>query len=131
MSNISGNTVSLYSISQVNALTGVPKSTIRFWEKEFSDFLRPLRTQGNQRRYDHTDVETIQKIDKLVNEVGYTLDGARRQMSANGEKKTAIQEGVGDGRSNLAESMSNYLLKKLFEKVRAEEARRGNDFNQS
>jgi len=30
----------LYSIAQVNAITGVAKPTIRFWEKEFKDFLK-------------------------------------------------------------------------------------------
>lgn len=70
----------LYSISQVNALTGVPKPTLRFWEKEFKDYIEPLRTPGNQRRYDEKSVDNIQKINYLVKVEGYTLDGARKKL---------------------------------------------------
>ncbi len=118
-----------YSISQDNAITGVPKSTIRFWEKEFKDFLNPARTSGNQRRYDTQAVETIQQIDKLVNDEGYTLEGARRKLvTENGRKGAAT--GREDVRINeLAETMSDFLLKKLFERVRETEARRQNGSN--
>lgn len=72
----------IYSISQVNALTGVPKPTLRFWEKEFSEYLDPDRTQGNQRRYDEESVERIRKINHLVKVEGYTIEGARRKLDA-------------------------------------------------
>jgi len=72
----------LYSISQVNALTGVPKSTLRFWEKEFKDFLEPERTQGNQRRYDEESVDLIRRINYLVKVEGYTIEGAKKKLEA-------------------------------------------------
>jgi len=59
MAKAAAPTETLYSIGQVNAITGIPKSTIRFWEKEFSDFLVPLRSAGNQRRYDVKAVTTL------------------------------------------------------------------------
>ena len=72
----------LYSISQVNALTGVPKPTLRFWEKEFMDHLEPQRTAGNQRRYDEQTVDTIRRINDLVKVEGYTLEGAKKKLEA-------------------------------------------------
>jgi len=72
----------LYSISQVNALTGVPKSTLRFWEKEFKDFLEPERTQSNQRRYDEESVDLIRRINYLVKVEGYTIEGAKKKLEA-------------------------------------------------
>jgi DNA-binding transcriptional MerR regulator len=115
----------LYSISQVNALTGVPKSTIRFWEKEFSDFLNPLRSEGNQRRYDKETVETIQTIDRLVNDEGYTLEGARRKLKpVETAKATESPDGDETKLNELAETMSDYLLQKIFERVKTEETRR-------
>ena len=72
----------LYSISQVNALTGVPKPTLRFWEKEFSEHLEPLRTSGNQRRYDEQTVDTIRRINHLVKVEGYTLEGAKKKLES-------------------------------------------------
>ena len=72
----------LYSISQVNALTGIPKPTLRFWEKEFKDFIEPLRTPGNQRRYDERSVNTIRRINHLVKVEGFTIEGAKKKLEA-------------------------------------------------
>jgi len=120
----------MYSISQVNALTGVPKSTIRFWEKEFKDFLEPIRTAGNQRRYDRQRVEVIEKINQLVNVEGYTLEGARRKLRnlVEQEEPSRSDSDPNARISELAETMSDYLLQKLFERARTEEARRSNGF---
>ncbi|HHE46308.1 MAG TPA: MerR family transcriptional regulator [Bacteroidetes bacterium] len=118
----------LYSISQVNALTGVPKSTIRFWEKEFNQFLSPLRTAGNQRRYDSKAVEIIARINQLVNTEGYTLEGARRKMSDLEKSFEKSQNNTKGQLNELAETMSDYLLQKLFERVRQEESGRDDDF---
>lgn len=88
MSNVVPDSPKLFSISQVNALTGVPKPTLRFWEREFKDYLEPLRTNGNQRRYDNKAIENIRVINHLVKVEGYTLDGARKKlevMVGNGE----------------------------------------------
>jgi DNA-binding transcriptional MerR regulator len=74
------NSPKLYSISQVHALTGVPKPTLRFWEKEFKEYIEPERTSGNQRRYNEKTIENIQKINYLVKVEGYTLDGARKKL---------------------------------------------------
>ena len=80
MSDATVNNSRLFSISQVNALTGVPKPTLRFWEKEFKDYLEPLRTPGNQRRYDERTAENIKRIDHLVKVEGLTLEGAKRKL---------------------------------------------------
>ena len=76
------NSTKLYSISQVHALTGVPKPTLRFWEKEFREFLEPYRTAGNQRRYDVSAIENVKRINHLLKVEGYTLDGARKKLEA-------------------------------------------------
>ena len=112
----------LYSISQVNAVTGVPKSTIRFWEKEFKEFLVPLRTAGNQRRYDRHGVEIIESINRLVNIEGYTLVGVRRQLRNAEESGNTADNNSEAKLDELAETMSDYLLKKMFEQVRTEKA---------
>ncbi|MBM3325909.1 MAG: MerR family transcriptional regulator [Calditrichaeota bacterium] len=123
-----GTGEALFSISQVNALTGVPRSTIRFWEKEFSEFLTPLRSAGGQRRYDRKTVEIIDKINRLVNAEGYTLEGARRKLQPVQERTEAkTQNSEPNAKmSDLATTMSDYLLQKLYERIRAEEARRVN-----
>jgi len=111
----------LYSIGQVHAITGIPKPTLRFWEKEFSSYLQPHRTPGNQRRYDETSIDKISRISKLVHDEGYTLDGARKKLAAEEAAKEAAEAampGIDDKHLHqLAETMSDYLLKKLFSRT--------------
>ncbi len=118
MSNPMANGAKLYSIGQVHAITGIPKPTLRFWEKEFSGYLAPQRTEGNQRRYDEQAIQRIERINKLVHSEGYTLEGARRKLAAEDAAKEAAEAampGIDEKHLHqLAETMSDYLLKKLF-----------------
>jgi len=109
----------LYSIAQVNAITGVAKPTIRFWEKQFNEFLNPLRTEGNQRRYSRINIETIERINYLVREEGYTLEGARKKLELEKESLESVEKPSHDQLEKLADTMSDYLLKKLLEKSTA------------
>ena len=102
----------MFSIGQVNAITGIPKPTIRYWEKEFKDFLDPARTTGNQRRYDEKTIADLEKVNYLVKVQGYTIDGARRKL----DLLKKIERGDvpnSDPVAELARAMSDYLLKKL------------------
>jgi DNA-binding transcriptional MerR regulator len=118
MSIPSANGTKLYSIGQVHAITGIPKPTLRFWEKEFSGYLSPRRTEGNQRRYDEVTIHRIERINLLVHKEGYTLEGARRKLAAEDAAKEAAEAampGIDEKHLHqLAETMSDYLLKKLF-----------------
>jgi len=102
----------LFSIGQVNAVTGIPKPTIRYWEKEFDDFLEPLRTTGNQRRYDEKSIADLEKINYLVKVQGYTIDGARRKLDLLRQVDRSDAP-PSDPLAELARAMSEYLLKKL------------------
>ena len=53
-------------IKEVSEQVGVPVSTIRFWQKEFADVVRPARTNGGQRRYSAGDIVKFQQIKELV-----------------------------------------------------------------
>ncbi len=102
----------LYSIGQVHAITGIPKPTIRYWEKEFETYLEPLRTTGNQRRYDDKSIADLEKINYLVKVQGYTLDGAKRKLEML-RKVDVERPQSNDPMAELARAMSDYLLKKL------------------
>lgn len=69
------------SIGDVSKITGLPAHTIRYWEKEFSLFLSPNRTTGLQRRYDERDIEIIEEIRHLLKVEGFSIAGAKRQLS--------------------------------------------------
>jgi DNA-binding transcriptional MerR regulator len=102
----------LFSIGQVNAITGIPKPTIRYWEKEFNEFLDPMRTTGNQRRFDEKTIADLEKINYLVKVQGYTIEGARRKLDLLKKIETS-EVPPSDPLAELARAMSQYLLKKL------------------
>jgi DNA-binding transcriptional MerR regulator len=53
------NKVSL-NIDQVCKLTGVKKTTLRYWEKEFAEYFQPQRTPTNRRQYCLDDVKKVE-----------------------------------------------------------------------
>jgi DNA-binding transcriptional MerR regulator len=78
----------LLNIDQVSRLTGVRKSTLRYWEKSFEDYLRPLRTDSNRREYSLEDVDKVNTIKKLIEEEHLTTLGVRLRLGQinNGSK---------------------------------------------
>ncbi|MDE6196410.1 MAG: MerR family transcriptional regulator [Muribaculaceae bacterium] len=71
-----------YRIGDVSIMLDLPQSTIRFWEKEFSE-LRPRRNGGGIRRYTPADVEQLRIIRFLIREKGLTIEGAREHLRRN------------------------------------------------
>ena len=53
------------TIQEVSERLELPKSTLRYWEKEFDGFIAPMRTSGGQRRYTKQDLDIILSICKL------------------------------------------------------------------
>jgi DNA-binding transcriptional MerR regulator len=63
------------TIGQLSAETGVPTSTIRFWERK--GLLTPARRQSGQRRYTTAAVRGVVML-RLLQEAGLTLADIRR-----------------------------------------------------
>ena len=84
----------LLNIDQVSRLTGVRKSTLRYWEKSFEEFLKPVRTESNRREYRITDVDVIQKIKRLIEEEHLTNTGVRIKLKeiSNTNKKNSVNK---------------------------------------
>lgn len=68
-----------WSIGEVAEQLGVNTSLIRYWEKEFGN-LKPKRTGKGDRLYTKKEIEQLQRIQHLVKEKGFTLQGAREQL---------------------------------------------------
>jgi DNA-binding transcriptional MerR regulator len=71
-----------YRIGDVAEILGVPASTLRFWEKEFT-VIKPKRNAKNIRVYTAKDIETIKMIYYLVKEKGLKLDAAQAMIKRN------------------------------------------------
>lgn len=70
-----------YSISDVAEITGLEQYVLRFWEKEFSQ-LRPRKNRAGNRAYKKKDIEIVQKIQYLLYEEQYTIEGARKKLKS-------------------------------------------------
>jgi hypothetical protein len=65
----------MLTIGQVSMLTGVNKTTLRYWERKYSKFIIPNRIESLRRQYSMRDVEIIKTIKKLQDEEYLTVKG--------------------------------------------------------
>lgn len=70
-----------FKIGEVAQITGLKSYVLRFWESEFEQ-LKPQKSNHNQRVYGKKDVELIFLIKKLLYRDKFSIDGARRVISA-------------------------------------------------
>ena len=70
----------LFTIEQISLLSGVRKSTLRYWEKSFHLCLNPSRTHSNRREYSLEDLERIKTIKRLLEEEHLTSHGVRLRL---------------------------------------------------
>ncbi|MDR1395643.1 MAG: MerR family transcriptional regulator [Deltaproteobacteria bacterium] len=68
------------SIDQVSQMTGVKKTTLRYWEKEFSDYLKPERSETKRRQYSLEEVEKVAVLRQLIEEEKYKSAGVRLKL---------------------------------------------------
>jgi hypothetical protein len=68
------------NIDQVSQMTGVKKTTLRYWEKEFSDYLKPERTDSKRRQYTLEEVEKVSVLKQLIEEEKYKSAGVRLKL---------------------------------------------------
>jgi DNA-binding transcriptional MerR regulator len=73
-----------FTIGEVSELCQVKPHVLRYWEQEFPQ-LKPVKRRGNRRYYQRQDVIMIRQIRSLLYEQGYTIGGARLQLSDNGK----------------------------------------------
>jgi DNA-binding transcriptional MerR regulator len=79
-----------FTIGEVSDLCGVKPHVLRYWEQEFSQ-LKPVKRRGNRRYYQRHDVIMIRQIRALLYEQGFTIGGARQQLSSNEVKQDLSQ----------------------------------------
>lgn len=73
-----------FTISEVSRLCSLEAYVLRYWEQEFPQ-LKPVKRRGNRRYYQHQDIMLVRQIRKLLYEDGFTIEGARLQLSNTSE----------------------------------------------
>jgi DNA-binding transcriptional MerR regulator len=89
------------SISAVSRRTGIPVSTLRFYERELSGLFHIRKTSGGHRRYSDADVERFSTVRRLTETEGLGLSEVRRAVLSRGQSE-ALREEV----ERLAETLA-------------------------
>lgn len=72
-----------YSLRETEAETGIPASTLRYWEKEF-DELSPRKDGHGNRYYTREEQEIIKRIKYIRDELKITrIEAIRKELRAN------------------------------------------------
>ncbi|WP_070989818.1 MerR family transcriptional regulator [Halofilum ochraceum] len=79
-----------FTIGEVSELCAVKPHVLRYWEQEFPD-LKPVKRRGNRRYYQRHDVMLIRQIRSLLYEQGFTIGGARQQLSGESAREDVSQ----------------------------------------
>jgi DNA-binding transcriptional MerR regulator len=78
-----------FSIGEVGELCDLKPHVLRYWEQEFPQ-LAPSKRRGNRRYYQRKDVILVRQIKNLLYGKGYTIEGARLQLT--GDESVSLQK---------------------------------------
>ncbi len=70
-----------YSIGEVSDQLSLNASLIRYWESEF-EVLSPKKNKKGLRKYTEKDIEILKKIQSLLKDDGYTIEGAKKHLKS-------------------------------------------------
>lgn len=85
MENLSNNTVVIpnkryFTIGEASKICEVKAHVLRYWEQEFNE-LDPIKRKGNRRYYQQKDLAIILKIKELLQDRGFTIEGAKNMIN--------------------------------------------------
>ena len=80
-----------FTIGEVGKLCQLRPHVLRYWEQEFPQ-LNPSKRRGNRRYYQRKDVLLIRQIKDLLYNQGFTIEGARQQLTGESASKANIEK---------------------------------------
>ena len=79
----------LLTIGELSQELGVAQHILRYWETRFPQ-LRPMQRAGNRRYYRPADVDLVRKINRLLNQEGYTVRGVQKLLRDRNEADAPV-----------------------------------------
>jgi DNA-binding transcriptional MerR regulator len=73
----------LLTIGELSQELGVAQHILRYWETRFPQ-LRPMQRAGNRRYYRPGDVDLARRLNRLLNQEGYTVRGVQKLLRERG-----------------------------------------------
>lgn len=97
-----------HSIGEVGDILDLEPHVLRYWESEFAE-LSPRKNRAGRRVYTEADIVMVRRIQHLLKEEKYTLDGARQVLARD------RAEGQSDQRKELMRLRT--FLERLLERL--------------
>jgi DNA-binding transcriptional MerR regulator len=85
-------TAAVLTIADVSRQTGIPTTTLRFYERELPGLLPIRKTRGGHRRYAPEDVARLALVRRLTSEEGVTLAQVRAVLTSRGDYEPVREE---------------------------------------
>jgi DNA-binding transcriptional MerR regulator len=86
----------LLTIGELSQELGVAQHILRYWETRFPQ-LKPMQRAGNRRYYRPADVDLARRINRLLNEEGYTVRGVQKVLrDKNGANDAPVESDFGE-----------------------------------
>jgi hypothetical protein len=70
-----------FSLDQVERITGVPVTKVTYWLTEFPELRELALEEGDEVFLDYEALGLVLRLELLLDEVGLTIAGARRQLA--------------------------------------------------
>ena len=83
-----------YSLRETESETGIPATTLRYWEKQFEQ-LSPRKDGHGNRYYTRADQELIKRIKYIRDELKITrIEAIRKELSSNSKRSDERQSAI-------------------------------------
>ncbi len=116
------------SIAAVSRQTGIPVTTLRFYERELPGLFHIRKTRGGHRRYRVEEVERFVAVRRLTETQGLKLSEVRRVMTSRGDHEALREEidRLGERQREVSQSLEELFsrLARLEERLRELETHR-------
>jgi len=102
-----------YSISEVSRIAGLEQHVLRYWESQFPE-LNPAKNRAGNRIYTNKDISLIFEIKKLVRDEGFTIEGAKKVLSAKSNGNAVLASDSANGKETFADLKQILLEARAF-----------------
>ena len=83
-----------YSLRETESETGIPATTLRYWEKQFEQ-LSPRKDGHGNRYYTRADQEVIKRIKYIRDELKITrIEAIRKELTSNSKRSDERQSAI-------------------------------------
>ncbi len=113
------NTEQKFTIGEASEKVGLPESTIRYYDRQFSDYLSLARGKNNQRLFTEENLKDLEYIRYLLKRENFTVQEVKEKLAAGEEIKQEKEEKRQEQNQNMSsvETGDLEVLEEIVKKI--------------